>query len=153
MYVHLYIVYTSIYYIYTLYPIYIICLLYIHPISYIYLVPYVPYTISYICIYIFIYLGKEIQPVHPKGNQSSIFIGGTDAEVETSILWPPDGKSWLIGKDLDAGKDWRWEEKGMTEDEKVGWHHWCNRHESEQAPGVGDGQGGLVCCGSWGRKE
>ena len=83
MYVHLYIVYTSIYYIYTLYPIYIICLLYIHPISYIYLVPYVPYTISYICIYIFIYLGKEIQPVHPKGNQSSIFIGGTDAEVET----------------------------------------------------------------------
>ena len=93
MYVHLYIVYTSIYCIYTLYPIYIISLLCTHPVSYVYLVPYVPYAISYICMYIFIYLGKEIQPVHPKGNQPSVFIGGTDAEVETPILWPPDAKS------------------------------------------------------------
>jgi len=74
---------------------------------------------------------KEIQPVHPKGNQSWMFIGKTDAEAETPMLWPPDVKNWLIGKDLDAGKDWRWEEKGMTEDEMVGWHHWLNGHESE----------------------
>ena len=72
---------------------------------------------------------KEIQPVHPKGNQSSIFIGRTDAEAETPVLWPPDVKNWLIGKDPDAGKDWRQEEKGMTEDEMVGWHHWLNGHE------------------------
>ena len=93
---------------------------------------------------------KEIQPVHPKGNQSWIFIGRTDAEAET---WPPDGKSWLIGKDPDAGKDWRRGDKGMTEDEMVGWHHWLNVHECEQASGAGDGQGGLACCGSWGNKE
>ena len=84
---------------------------------------------------------KEIQPkVHPKGNQSWIFIGRTDAEAETPILWPPDSKNWLIGKDPDAGKDWRWEEKGTTEDKTVGWHH---RQEPEWAPGVGDGQGSL----------
>ena len=74
---------------------------------------------------------KEIQPVHPKGNQSWIFIGRTDAEAETPILWPPDGKNWLIGKDSDAVKDWRWEEKGMTEDEMVGWHHRLDGHEFE----------------------
>ena len=75
---------------------------------------------------------KEIQSVHPKGNQSWIFIGRTDAEAETPILWPPDVKSWLIGKDPDAGKDWGQEEKGMTEDEMVGWHHWLDGHEFEQ---------------------
>ena len=87
---------------------------------------------------------KEIQPVHPKRNQSWIFIGRTDAEAETPILWPPDAKSWLIWKDPDAGKDWRQQEKGTTEDEVVGWHHRLNGHEFEQAPGVGDGQGSLV---------
>ena len=96
---------------------------------------------------------KEIQPVHPKGNQSWIFIGRTDAEGEAAILWPPDVKNWLLGKDPDAGKNWRQEEKGMTEDEMVGWHHWLDGHEFEQALGVGDGQGGLVCCSPWGRKE
>ena len=96
---------------------------------------------------------KEIQPVHPKGNQFWIYIGRTDAEAETLVLWPPDVKHWLIGKDPDAGKDWRREEKGPTEDEMVGWHHWLNGNEFEQAPGVGDGQGGLVCCSPWGRKE
>ena len=74
---------------------------------------------------------KEIQLVHPKGNQSWIFNGRTDAEAETPILWPPDAKNWLFWKDSDAGKDWRWEEKGMTEDKIVGWHHWFNGHESE----------------------
>ena len=92
---------------------------------------------------------KEIQPVHPEGNQSWIFIGRTDAEVETPILWPPDEKNWLIGKDPDAGNDWRWEEKGMTEDEMVGWHHSLFGHEFEQALGVGDDQGSLVCCSPW----
>ena len=96
---------------------------------------------------------KEIQPVYPKGNQSQIFIGRTDAEAETPILWPPDAKNWLIWKDPDARKDWRREEKGTTEDEMVGWHHWFNGHEFEQAPGVGDGKGGLVCCSPWGHKE
>ena len=96
---------------------------------------------------------KEIQPVRPKGNQSWIFIGRTDAETETLILWRPDVKNWLIGKDPDAGKDWRREEKGTTEDEMVGWHHRLDRHEFEWAPGVGDGQGSLVCCSPWGRKE
>ena len=89
---------------------------------------------------------KEIQPVHPKGNQSQIFIGRTDAEAEVPILWPPDVKNWLSGKDPDAGKDWRQEEKGMTEDEMVGWHHQLDGHESELVPGVGDEQGGLACC-------
>ena len=92
---------------------------------------------------------KEIQPVHPKGNQSWIFIGKTDAEAETPILWPVDEKSWLIWEDPDAGKDWRWEEKGMTEDEIVGWHHWLKGHEFEYTPGVGDGQGSLVCYSPW----
>ena len=96
---------------------------------------------------------KEIQPVHPKGNESWIFIGRTDAGVETATLWPPDGKNWLIGKDPDAGRDWRQDEKGITEYEMVGWHHWLYGHKFEQAPGVGDGQGGLACCGSWGCKE
>ena len=89
---------------------------------------------------------KEIIPVHPKGNQSWIFIGRTDADIETPILWPPDGKTWLIWKDPDPGKDWRQEEKGMTEDEMVGWHHWLNGYEFEKALGVGDGQGSLGCC-------
>ena len=93
---------------------------------------------------------KELQPVHPKGNQSWIFIGKTDAEAETPILWPPDVKSWLIWKDPDAGKDWRQEEKGTTEDEMVGWHHWLNGHEFGWIPGVGDEQGG---CSPWVCKE
>ena len=93
---------------------------------------------------------KEIQPVHPKGNQSLIFIGRTDADAETLILWPPDWKNWFTGKDPDAGQKWRWEEKGTTEHEMVGWHHWLNGQEFEQALGVGDGQGSLVCCSTWG---
>ena len=96
---------------------------------------------------------KEIQPIHPKGDQSWVFIGRTVVEVETPILWPPDVKSWLNWKDPDAGKDWGQEEKGMTEDEIAGWHHWLDGRESEWTPGVGDGQGGLACCDSWGRKE
>ena len=96
---------------------------------------------------------KEIQLVHPKGDQIWVFIGRTDAEAETSILWPPHEKSWLIGKDPDAGEDRRWEKKGTVEDEMVGWHHWLNGHEFEQTPGVGDGQGGLACCSPWGHKE
>ena len=96
---------------------------------------------------------KEIQPVHPKGNQSRVFIGRTDVEAETPIVWLPDAKSWLIWKDHVAGKDWGQEEKGMTEDEMVGWHHGLSGHRFGWTPGVGDGQGGLVCCGSWGRKQ
>ena len=97
---------------------------------------------------------KEIQPVHPKGDQSWIFTGRTDAEAETPILWPPDVKNWLIWNWLpDAGKDWGQEEKGMTEDEMVGWHHWLNGQEFEQAPGVVDGQGGLEYGSPWGHKE
>ena len=96
---------------------------------------------------------KEIQPVHPKGDQSWVFFGRTDAEAEAPVLWPPDAKIWLIGKDPDAGKDWRQEEKGVTEDEMVGWHHQLNGHEFEQAPGVGDGQGSLEPCRLWGCKE
>ena len=86
---------------------------------------------------------KEIKPVNPNRNQSWIFIGRTDVEVEAPVLWPPDMKNWLIGKDPDAGKDWRWE-KGVTEDEMVGWHQQLDRHEFEQAPGVGDGQRSLA---------
>ena len=82
-----------------------------------------------------------------------VFIGRTDVEAQTPILWPPDAKSWLIWKDLDAGKDWRQEEKGTTEDEMVGWHHRLSAHEFEWTPGVDDGQGGLVCCSPWGCKE
>ena len=96
---------------------------------------------------------KEIKPVNPKGNQSWIFIGRTDAEAVASILWPPEVKNCLIRKDPDAGKDRRQEEKGMTEDGMVGWHHWLLGHEFEQSPGVGDGQGSLVCCSPWGHKE
>ena len=95
---------------------------------------------------------KEIQSVHPKENQSWIFIGRTDVEAETPVLWPSDAKNWLIWKDPDAGKDWRWEVKRMTEDEMVGWHHWLNGHELSNV-GTGDGWGGLVCCGPWGCKE
>ena len=97
---------------------------------------------------------KEIQPVHPKENQSWIFIERTDAktETETAILWLPDAKNWLSGKDPDAGKDWG-QEKETTEDEMAGWHHRLNGHEFEWTPGVGDGQGGLACCSSWGCKE
>ena len=96
---------------------------------------------------------KEIQPVHPKGNESWIFIGRTDAEAETPILRPLDAKNWLIWKDPDAEKDWRLEEKGMTEDEMVEWHNQLNEREFEQTLGVGDGQGGLACCSPWGHKE
>ena len=98
-------------------------------------------------------LGKEIQAVHPKGDQSWVFIGRTDAKAETPILWPPHAKSWLIGKDSDAGRHWRQEEKGTTEDEMAGWYHQLDGHEFEWTLGVGDGQGGLVCCDSWGLKE
>ena len=96
---------------------------------------------------------KEIQPIHPKGDKSWLFIGRTDVEAETPILWPPDVKSWLIWKDPDAGKNWRQEEKGTTEDEMVRSHHRLDGHGFGRTPGVGDGQGGLVCCGSWGCKE
>ena len=96
---------------------------------------------------------KEIQPVNPKGNQPWIYTGRTDAKADAPILWPPDAKSLLIGKDPDAGKEWGQEEKGMTEDEMVGWHHWLNGHESEQALGDSEGQGSMACCSSQGRKE
>ena len=96
---------------------------------------------------------REIQPVNPKGDQSWIFIGRTDDEGVAPVLWPPDVKSWLIGKDPDAGKDWRQEEKGMTENEMVGWHRRLHGHEIEQAPGDGEGQGSLAGCSPWGHKE
>ena len=96
---------------------------------------------------------KKIKPVNPQGNQSWIFIGRTDAEAEAPILWSPDVKNWLTGKDPDAGKDWRWEEKGTTEDAIVGWHHQLDGHEIEQALGVGNGWGSLACCSPWGCKE
>ena len=96
---------------------------------------------------------KEIQPGHPKGNQSWIFIGKINTEAEAPIIWPPDVKNQLIGKVPDAGKDWRQEEKGTTEDDMVGWHHWLNGHKFEQTPGIGDGQGSLACYSPWGRKE
>ena len=95
---------------------------------------------------------KEIQPVHSEGDQPRDFFGRNDVKAETPVLWPPHAKSWLIGKDSDAGRDWGQEEKGMTE-EMAGWHHWLDGRESEWTPGVGDGQGGLACCDSWGRKE
>ena len=96
---------------------------------------------------------KESKPVNPKGNQSWIFIGRTDAEVEASIHWPPNVKSWLTGKDPDAGKYWRQKEKQMMEDDMVGWHHWLNEHELEQTLEDAEGQGSLVCCSWWGCKE
>ena len=95
---------------------------------------------------------KEIKPVNPKENQTWMFIGRTDAEVDAPLLWPPDAKNWLIGKDPDAGKDWKHEEKGTTEDEMVGWHHWLDQHEFKRALGVCDEQGGLACCSPWGRR-
>ena len=94
-----------------------------------------------------------MKPVHTKGNQCWIFIGRTDVEVETPKFWLPDVKNWLIWKDPDAGKDWRQEEKGLTEDEMVRWHHQLNGQEFEQTPGVGGGQGSLACCSPWGHKE
>ena len=97
---------------------------------------------------------KEIKPVSPQCNQFWIlFFGRTNAEAETPILWPPDVKNWLLGKDSDAGSHWRQEGKGMTEDEMVGWHHWLNGHEFEQALGVVAGQGSLACCSPWGYQE
>ena len=95
---------------------------------------------------------KETQPVHPKGDQSWVLIRRTDIEAEIPILWPPDAKNWLIWKDPDAGKDWGQEEKGMTEDEMVRWHHRLDGHGFGWTPGVGDGEGGLVCCVSWGHR-
>ena len=96
---------------------------------------------------------KEIQPVHPKGDQPWDFFGRNDAKAEAPVLWPPHAKSWLLGKNSDAGRDWGQEEKGMTEDEMAGWHYGLDGRESEWTLGVGDGQGGLVCCNSWGRKD
>ena len=96
---------------------------------------------------------KEIQPVHSEGDQSWDFFGRNDAKAETPVLWPPHVKSWLIGKDSDVGRDWGQKEKGTTEDEMAGWHHWLDGRESEWTPGVGDGQGGLACCDSWGRSQ
>ena len=96
---------------------------------------------------------KEIKPVNPKGNQPWIYIGRTDAEAEAPILWPPDAKNQLIGKDPNAGKDWGQEEKRVTEDEMAGWDHWLNGHEFEQTPEDSEGQGSLACCYSWGHKE
>ena len=96
---------------------------------------------------------KEIQPVHSEGDQPWDFFGGNDAEAETPVLWPLRTKTWLIGKDSNAGRDWGQKEKGTTEDEMAGWHHWLDGRESEWTLGVGDGQGGLACCDSWGRKE
>ena len=93
---------------------------------------------------------KEIQSVHSKGDQSWVFFGRTDVEAEIPIFWPPDVKNWLIWRDLDAGKDWRWEEKGTTEDEMVGWHHWLDGHKFGWTPRVGDG---LAWCSPWGHKE
>ena len=96
---------------------------------------------------------KEIQPVHSEGDKPWNFFGRNDAKAETPVLWPPHAKSWLIGNDSDAGRDWRQEEKRMTEDEMAGWHHWLDGRESEWTPGVGDGQGGLACCDWCGRKQ
>ena len=96
---------------------------------------------------------KEIQPVHFEGNQPWDFFGRNDSKAETPVLWPPHVKSWLIGKESDAGRDWGQEEKRMTKDEMAGWHHWLDGRESGWTLGVGDGQGGLACCNSWGHKE
>ena len=96
---------------------------------------------------------KEIQPVHSEGDQPWDFFGRSDAKAGTPVLCPPHAKSWLIGKDSDAGRDWGQEEKGTTKDEMAGWHHWLDGRESQWTPGVGEGQGGLACCDSWGRRE
>ena len=95
---------------------------------------------------------KEIKPVNPKGNQHWIFTERTEAQTQAPILWPPDAKSWLIGKDPDAKKDWEQKEKGVAEDEMVRWHHWFNGHEFEQTPGDNEGQGSLASCSSWSRR-
>ena len=119
------------------------------------------FTLYYVHIYT-LYMGKtlespldckEIQPVHSEGDQPWDFFGRKDAKAETPVLWPPDAKSWLIGKDSDAGRDWGQEKKGTIEGEIAGWYHWLDGCESEWTPGVGDGQGGLACCDLWGRKE
>ena len=96
---------------------------------------------------------KETQPVHPKGDQTWVFIGRTDAEAETLIVLPPHVKNWLIGKDPNAGRDWGQEEKGTTQDEMAGWHYWLDGHEFEWTLGADDGQWGLMCCDSWGCKD
>ena len=96
---------------------------------------------------------KELQPFHPKGDQSWVFIGRTDDEAETPILWLPDVRNWLIGKDPDAWEDWRQEEKGTTKYEMIGWHHWLDVYEFVKAPGIGDRQGSLACCSPWGHKN
>ena len=96
---------------------------------------------------------KETQPVHSEDDQPWDFFGRNDGKAESPVVWPPHVKSWLIGKDSDAGRDWGREEKGTTEDEMAGWHHWLDGRESGWTPGVGDGQGGLACCYSWGGKE
>ena len=98
-------------------------------------------------------LGLQGDPTSPFWRRSALFFGRNDAKAETPVLWPPHAKSWLIGKDSDAGRDWGREEKGTTEDEMAGWHHWLDGRESEWTPGIGDGQGGLACCDSWGREE
>ena len=109
------------------------------------------YHLSKFCIYVLVC--EEIQTIHSEGDQPWDFFGRNDAKAETPVLWPPHAKSWLIGKDSDAARDWGQEEKGMTEDEMVEWHHQLDGRESEWTPGVGDGQGGLACCNSLGRKE
>ena len=109
--------------------------------------------IARVLVYIYINTCKEIQPVHSEGDQPWDFFGRNDAKAETPVLWPLHVKSWLIGKDSDAGRDWGQEEKGRTEDEMAGWHHWLDGRESGWTLGVGEGQGGLACCDSWGRKE
>ena len=100
-----------------------------------------------------LFMRTKIQPIHSKGDQTWVFFGRNDAKAETPILWPPHAKSWLIGKDSDSGRDWGQKEKGTTEDEMAGWHHWLDGPEFEWTPRVGDGQGGLACCDSWGHKE
>ena len=112
-----------------------------------------PLNFTYCSLFETLHTCTKIQPVHSKGDQPWVFFGRTDAKAETPILWPPHAKSWFIGKDSDAGRDWGPEEKGTTEDEMAGWHHWLNGRESGWTPGVGDGQGGLACCDSWGCKE
>ena len=111
------------------------------------------FIIIIIIYFILLYNTVLVLPYNSKGDQPWDYFGRNDAEAETPVLWPPHAKSWLIGQDSDAGRDWGQEEKGTTEDEIAGWHHWLDGRESEWTPGVGDGQGGLVFCDSWGRKE
>ena len=102
---------------------------------------------------ILLFFATYVQPVHSEGDQPWDFFGRNDAKAETPVLWPPHAKSWLIRKDSDAGRDWRQEKKRTAEDEMAGWYRWLDGHESEWTLGVGDGQGGLVCCDSWSHKE